>query len=555
MVLTFALLTAFPSYARVERDTLNEKSFQYLEALFHKSKGDKLKSATYGNAWVRKARAEKEWMQAVSAYRAVMYIAEKELLLYYSDSLLDAAQRSCDKLLIGSAYLTKGIVHYDRKEHVEALDNYLQADEYISQTNDQYALFKVKYAIGQTKAYLGFYHEAIALFKDCIEYYKEENDRAYLNSLHSLGLCYNRTGGYDLCSATNDIGLAAGIEFEISDMKPYFIHSEGINQFSKHNYSLAISKLKSVTPLLEEKHDFANLAVANFYTGKSYWSLNQKDIAIDYFKKVDAAFELDEYMRPDLRESYEMLINYYKLNHNPRLQLEYVDKLLVVDSVLHNNYKYLSQKIFKQYDTKELVYEKRRLEESMKSRTAAGVTAIVVLSGAVLALLLKHKKTRREYRKKFEELMNPKVDYNIKIIGADKDLLADLNPEVVQSILQKLEKFESRKKYLERDLTLVRMATMLETNTKYLSKIISHYRCKRFIDYISDLKVDYVVELLKAENRYRNYTNKALGDEAGFGSTQNFSKAFKTRTGISPTYFIAELRKGPTEVPTYTELA
>lgn len=151
--------------------------------------------------------------------------------------------------------------------------------------------------------------------------------------------------------------------------------------------------------------------------------------------------------------------------------------------------------------------------------------------------------------------MNPKVDYNIKIIGADKDLLADLNPEVVQSILQKLEKFESRKKYLERDLTLVRMATMLETNTKYLSKIISHYRCKRFIDYISDLKVDYVVELLKAENRYRNYTNKALGDEAGFGSTQNFSKAFKTRTGISPTYFIAELRKGPTEVPTYTELA
>ncbi|WP_350028980.1 helix-turn-helix domain-containing protein [Flavobacterium terrisoli] len=63
------------------------------------------------------------------------------------------------------------------------------------------------------------------------------------------------------------------------------------------------------------------------------------------------------------------------------------------------------------------------------------------------------------------------------------------------------------------------------------------------MEYITDLKLDYIIHLLKTESRYRNYTHKALGDEVGFGSTQNFTRAFKARTGISPTYFIGKLRK------------
>ena len=49
--------------------------------------------------------------------------------------------------------------------------------------------------------------------------------------------------------------------------------------------------------------------------------------------------------------------------------------------------------------------------------------------------------------------------------------------------------------------------------------------------------------MLKTRSNYRNYTNKALAEEAGFGSTQNFTRAFKERNGISPTYFIYKLKK------------
>ena len=123
------------------------------------------------------------------------------------------------------------------------------------------------------------------------------------------------------------------------------------------------------------------------------------------------------------------------------------------------------------------------------------------------------------------------------------DAEIDINPEIVVAVIKNLEKFEKNKKFLEKDMNLVKLASILKTNTKYASKIIYQYRGKRSIEYISDLKIDYVIELLKKEKKYRNYTNKALAEEIGFGSTQNFTKAFNNRTGISPTYFISELNK------------
>ena len=54
---------------------------------------------------------------------------------------------------------------------------------------------------------------------------------------------------------------------------------------------------------------------------------------------------------------------------------------------------------------------------------------------------------------------------------------------------------------------------------------------------------NFLNRLLKTENKYRNYTNKALAEEVGFGSTQNFTRAFKNRTDISPTYFVQKINE------------
>jgi YesN/AraC family two-component response regulator len=119
--------------------------------------------------------------------------------------------------------------------------------------------------------------------------------------------------------------------------------------------------------------------------------------------------------------------------------------------------------------------------------------------------------------------------------------ITTISADLAEEILQNLKKFEANKKYLEKDMNLTKLATFLNTNTKYASLIIAHHRGKKTTTYINDLKIDYIVEQLMNNRKFRKYTNKALAEEAGFGSTQIFTQCFKNKIGMSPTSFIQQL--------------
>jgi AraC-like DNA-binding protein len=484
----------------------------------------------------------------VTAYKNLLHQSDKKLRLAYADSMVYAAKKTRDNDILGAAYLTRGIAFYGEKQQMKALDNYLIANQYISQTNDDYLIHKVKYNIAHIKYYLGFYDEAIALFKDCIAYFRNDNDRAYLNAIHSLGLCYNRTGKFSLCTEMNNLGLAEGVRLNNTEMVSYFRHSEGINQYFKKNYEWSLMMLKQSLPAIAATGDFANVAVANFYMGKCYWDMGRQQQAIPYFRKVDEAFNSKQYIRPDLRENYELLIRYYTENDNLKIRLHYIDQLLKADRILEVNFKYLSGKIHKEYDTKKLLEDKKQAEDELRNRDrldTAFIIFIVLLFFTVLYLVYRHLKNKKHYQQKFQELL-ARLDNDkdaIPVTRARSTGTLDINEEVANDILKKLEKFESRKKFLDKDLTLVRLSEIVGSNTKYTSRIISHYRNKKYIDYINDLRIGYIINLLKNDSKYRLYTNKALAQESGFSTTQHFTKAFTANTGITPTYFVLELKK------------
>lgn len=546
-------------------DSLLAKDYNYLSNATLTYNKDKVKSLLYAQSWLKKAKAENDFEQMALAFKSVLYNSDKETWATYADSMLIAAKQTKNDVLIGSAYMTRATVYYEQKDNKNALDNFLWADEYISKTNDLYSIYKVKFGIARTKYYLGFYDEAISLFKECIDYFKEENDRAYLNSIHGLGVCYNKVGKYDLSSATNQLGLNEGRNLENLEMEPYFIHSEGINQYFKNKYSKAIKDLNSILPYMKRNKDFANETVAYFYLGKCYWSTKDQEKAIAYFKKVDEAFVQQKYIRPDLRESFELLIDYYKKHGDTKSQLYYINQLLKVDYILGQNYKYLLRKVVKEYDTKELLKSKQDIENTMMFRTGIGFSIIGIMALVIVYLINRHFKNKRlfdEIMKRdtsklaiaentieqltFEKIINSDTTEPISSENTDKQNNQEISPDIETGILKKLEKFEQTKKYIEKDMTLSKMASLLNTNTKYVTKVIAKHRGKGTIDYITDLKIDYIIEILKTENKYRNYTNKALAEEAGFGSTQNFTRAFKAQTGISPTYFIYQLKKSMT---------
>ena len=153
-----------------------------------------------------------------------------------------------------------------------------------------------------------------------------------------------------------------------------------------------------------------------------------------------------------------------------------------------------------------------------------------------------HLYSQKREKDKFQQIMANLAQKKKETLVPSNNKNSNLSPELTKTLVKNLEKFERQKKFLEKDMNLTKLATLLDTNTKYASLIIAEQRKKKTTTYINDLKIDFIVELLINNNKYRNYTNKALSDEAGFGSTQIFTLCFKNKIGMSPTSFIQQLK-------------
>jgi AraC-like DNA-binding protein len=145
---------------------------------------------------------------------------------------------------------------------------------------------------------------------------------------------------------------------------------------------------------------------------------------------------------------------------------------------------------------------------------------------------------KRKFKEKYNLLIN--TPYTIQPIEKIPSKIAN---ETLQGILEKLQKFEQRKNFLQPNLTLNKLALQLKTNSRYLSTTINEIKGKNFTNYLNELKINYIIQHLKEEPKYRSYTIEAIAELAGYNTRQSFSKAFYDQTGIRPSYFLKEIQK------------
>ncbi len=156
-------------------------------------------------------------------------------------------------------------------------------------------------------------------------------------------------------------------------------------------------------------------------------------------------------------------------------------------------------------------------------------------------------------RKKILEILKKsnqiyEVDYfilekNKSLLITEKAKLSQLSSQTIQTILKDLSSFEIKQDFLNNNITLVYLALKLKTNSKYLSKTINLHKKKSFSQYINDLRIEYLIEKLKTDKTFTNYTIKAIGKEIGFNTSNAFSKAFFKKAGMHPSQYIKELNR------------
>lgn len=487
-----------------------------------------------------KAKEERNFEEIVNGYRNYLHYTTGKESLIYGDSMVWAAYESQHNLLVADALLSKGIQLYGLKNYKEALSFYLWADDSFVAEEDMYLKNKVRYHIAQVKYYLEDFEEALKIFEGCLDYFQENHIHAYLNTLHSIASCYTRLGDYKKSDQYIQKGKEEGHRFSISRMNVYFAQLEGINSYYKMNYVASITSLKNCLNELEGSGDFGTESVSCFYLGKSYLGVGQFEKAIAYFKRVEKYFIDHSYIRSDLREAFEILADFYLVQGDVLKRNWYLEQKIKADKIVEEDLRFLYPKISKGFDEKEAL----RMLESHQNfservlRDYRVILLLVIIFLIPIIYLLKRWKRKKITSSKLEiKNSSLKKERNFQVEN-EEDLSANLLPKLLKSI----EKFETEKKYLEKDWTQAQLAVMFQSNVRYVNEAIRHYRQKKYSDYINDLRVDYLVELLERESKLRNYSNRALAEEVGFSSTERLVKAFKQRMGISPTDYISHLK-------------
>ncbi len=127
-------------------------------------------------------------------------------------------------------------------------------------------------------------------------------------------------------------------------------------------------------------------------------------------------------------------------------------------------------------------------------------------------------------------------------IERNNDININIASDTEEKLLKRIETFENQEKYLKSDISLSTLAHQWKTNTKYLSSLIKTHRGLSFSAYINKLRINYIVNQLSYHPEYRSYKISYLASECGYASSQVFVSAFKKETGLTPSFFIEQLK-------------
>ncbi|WP_027377964.1 helix-turn-helix domain-containing protein [Kaistella palustris] len=540
-------------------------SNEQIEKLIDENSNNPTKMWELINFYIAKSKTDKNNEALFYAYRYASMSTDYPANLKYADSAIISAKESSIKKVLLDSYLNRGNINMSEEFYEKALDDILMANKLSQESGNSYIYNKTIYYIAQNKIYLGQYEDAKKELIVCLKFFKDN-----LNSKTSLGKNYEMYYIYSLMSLIDSNSKLGQFEEnkgllkeafgylnknKLSQYLPYFITSEGLNAYYSQDYSKAISKFSEAIKLYDDQWEH-NTEV--FYLGLSYWYTGKKKLAVKYLEEIDKHYNVTKKLDPQFRSAYEILIKYYNSTGNKEKQLEYINKLMVLDRSYEKNYKYLYKKIVKEYDTKKLVSEKNRIEKSLQNQRMIFTGLIVVLLAAFTLLGFWFYKDKQNYKKRFEAIIArqnesgpleaetvPEVSEYHQDQKTDYEFynkIAGLNPLFVENILEQLEIFEKENRFLDQQISQKSLSEELGTNSTYFSKIINTYKGKNFTLYINDLRLDYIIDHLKNDVKYINMDVKELAARAGFSSAENFSAHFRRKFDLKPSVFIKMLK-------------
>lgn len=325
--------------------------------------------------------------------------------------------------------------------------------------------------------------------------------------------------------------------------------------FKLNNYTTSENYYRKAQELLKE----GSCTLGLVYNGLGGIRLKQQNWkeAEFYLKKAEKIADTSRSLK--LRKAvYSNINDYYEgTGDSFKASLYAVKYVKAYDSIAARNQGFV-------VNNKESLGNKNNKKSS--SMNVAKNAAIIILSAAVIGLIIFFRTKQKKQHSKFRSIIREQLKMissrnqplkpsghsefsNIFVEEIDeKDSEADrkrndslMTSETESKLLELLEAFEKGALYNNKGMSLSFLAGELNTNTKYLSYVINQHKCTDFKTYINRLRINYIVDKLINDEKYRQYKISILADECGFSSHSKFAAVFKAVTDYSPSAYIKYL--------------
>ena len=387
---------------------------------------------------------------------------------------------------------------------------------------------------------LGFHQEAIALLKEVIYTYPSINDVP--ENTNNNNLVANKAGAYNILGESYFALNSINNNDKYLDSTLIYYNKaflEGEKFIPKHKNSLSFYNLRVANVLIKRKQYKKALKLVNtfdlvkksqdYYFLKSliFKNLKSSDSSLYYSYKFLNFNNTSPNTEKNKIVVYNILANLYNDNSKIDSAFRYSKLALGMLEKL-NKSKTEANKTHFLYDFDHI----QKLNDSILSNEMNKKNKLIIslLIFVFLFFILMYYLSYKEKKKTINVKQPQKKDYSIHI-------------KIEEMVLKELKKFELSKDYLDSTFSIHQLAKNLNTNTSYLSSVINEKKGKTYKQYLTELRINYLITILQKDSKYKKYTIQALGEEIGYTNASSFSRSFKNYLGKTPSEYINSLKK------------
>ncbi|WP_196885933.1 helix-turn-helix domain-containing protein [Aureivirga sp. CE67] len=483
----------------------------------------------------------------------MQYLLSEKKATKYLDSILEINGDSENNFSF-YAHVQKGLHYYEKRNYIKALEHYIKSAKIVEKIDDKSEFLDLKFKIAVAKMNHNLKEEASMDFLEFYTNCKKEKDYDWLEkkSLSNLAKVFLSLKKTDSAKIYQDVWVHKFYTKSTNEEKFNSLIRWAEYFYQKENYQSSLDSLNKALKMFHEDTSLKSNDEQDLYYllylnhAKIY---NNKDVK--FLLKSDSIISSEGWsINQNSLRIYPLLVDYYK-NHdtdrNINEQIKFTGELIKYDSVIDVNNKSIVNQLKKFYLDNHNSEKEKLEQEVSKAKSQKNILEIITVLLLVSGFGLFFRKKFKFQKKKVERKIEKKVIKEVKKESKKetkrtiRNLENGLSENYVLETLEKLNQFEKSKNFIKKKYTLQILAKELETNSTYLSKIINQEKGESFSNYINNLKISYITEKLEKDSKFRNYTIKALAEEAGFNTTQSFTKAFEKKHQKSILDFIEKL--------------